>query len=100
METTYTFRNIDATEALKDHSEKKLAKISKLLIKPTSAHVIFGTDAHQHKVEVTILANGIRYVGSDVTVDMYQSIDGAMDKIERQLKKYKEQAKDHHHKEA
>ena len=39
--------------------------------------------------EVTISANGIRIAGQESHEDMYAAIDLVMDKIERQVKKYK-----------
>ena len=96
METSFTFRDIDATEGLKDHVLTKFEKMDKYLIKPISAHTILCKDGFQHKAEITILANGKRYIGIEKTNDMYLSIDHAVEKIIHQLKKDKEMTKDHH----
>ncbi|MBI2091984.1 MAG: ribosome-associated translation inhibitor RaiA [Deltaproteobacteria bacterium] len=96
METSFTFRDIDATEGLKDHVLDKFTKLDKYLIKPVSAHTILCKDGFQHKAEITILDNGTRYVGVEKTNDMYLSIDHAIEKIISQLKKNKERVKDHH----
>lgn len=98
METTFTFRDIEATEGLKEHVLTKFTKLDKYLIKPISAHTILGKDGSAHKAEITILANGIRYVGIGTTNDMYLSIDHALEKLMQQLKKDKERIKDHHKK--
>ena len=39
--------------------------------------------------EVTVQVNGLLLRGEEKTGDMYASIDGAVDKIERQIRKYK-----------
>jgi putative sigma-54 modulation protein len=96
METSFTFRDIDSTEGLKDHVEDKLVKLDKYLIKPISAHTILCKDGSQHKAEITLLDNGVKYVGVERTNDMYLSIDFAVEKILHQLKKNKEKVKDHH----
>lgn len=96
MNTTFTFRDIEATEGLKTHTLRGLAKLEKYLIKPISIHVIMGMDGFRHKVEVTLVENGKRYVGTSNSNDMYLSIDAALDKLEIQLKKYKERTKGHH----
>ena len=95
METTFTFRNIESTEAIRQHTEGKLEKLKKYLLKPISAHVIFNVIKHNHQAEITLMANGGRYVGSAESTDMYASIDGAVDKIISQLKKDREKTKGH-----
>ncbi|MBI5300418.1 MAG: ribosome-associated translation inhibitor RaiA [Deltaproteobacteria bacterium] len=95
METTFTFRNINASDALKTHTLDKLTKLGKYLVKPTQAHIIFGVERFNHVVEVTLNANGIQYISHEKSEDMYTSIDKAVAKLERQLKKYKERLKEH-----
>jgi len=95
METTFTFRNIEASDALKTHALDKLQKLGKYMIKPITAHIIFNKERFQHQVEITLNANGIQYVSHEKEPDMYASIDLAVAKLERQLKKYKEQLKKH-----
>lgn len=96
METSFTFREIEATDGLKEHVLDKFGKLDKYLIKPISAHTILSKDGSQHKAEITLLANGIKYVGIERTNDMYLSIDRAVEKILGQLKKAKERIKNHH----
>ena len=95
METTFTFRNIEATNALKGHAADKLAKLKKYMIKPEHAHVIFKVESATHITEITLVANGKRYVCHQLSNDMYTSIDGAIKKLEKQLSKNKERVKEH-----
>lgn len=95
METTFTFRNIDASPALKTHAIDKLQKLSKYLIKPTNIHVIFQVERFSHIVEVTLNANGIQHVSQEKSEDMYTSLDSAIHKLEGQLRRYKERLKNH-----
>lgn len=96
METNFTFRNLEASEALKQHTIEKLQKLNKYLVKPTAAHVIFHTERFNHIVEITITANGMQHVSHEKSENMYTSIDKAIHKLESQLKKYKERIKNHH----
>lgn len=96
METTFTFRNIEASDALKKHTLQKLKRLKKYLVKATTAHVIFNTERFNHIVELTLNANGIQHVSHEKSEDMYTSIDKAVRKLERQLIKYKERLKNHH----
>lgn len=96
METTFTFRQIDPSDALKQHAIDKLHKLDKYLVRPIHAHVIFATERFQHVVEITLTAHGVQYVSLEREKDMYTSLDLAMQKIERQLKRHKERIKGHH----
>ena len=98
METLFTFREIEASEGLKDHTIDKLSRLDKYLIKPHSAHTIFRMDGPHHKAEITVVDNGVKYIGIEKTNDMYLSIDQAVEKILHQLKKNKEKVKNHHRK--
>lgn len=95
MQTTFTFRNLKTSEALKSLTLKKLERLDKYLIKPITAHIIFHVERFQQQIEITLNANGIQYVSHEKDTNMYTSIDGAIAKLERQLKRYKEQLKGH-----
>jgi putative sigma-54 modulation protein len=95
MQTTFTFRNLETSEALKSLTLKKLGRLDKYLIKPITAHIIFNVERFQQQIEITLNANGVQYVSHEKTPNMYTSIDGAIAKLERQLKRYKEQLKRH-----
>lgn len=95
MDTNFTFRNLDPTEGLKAHALQKMTKVKKYLIKPIVANVIFSLDKFRQCCEITIVDNGTEYVGSETSTDMYQSIDRAIERIVRQLKRKKERIKGH-----
>lgn len=95
LETTFTFRNMDSTEALREHTMEKLTKLDKYLIKPGTAHVIFNMDGSRHVAEITLNIKGGRYIGIETTNDMYTSIDSAVEKLKKQIKRTKERIKNH-----
>ncbi len=95
MEATFTFRQTEATEALRSHAMDKLSKLDKYLPKPVNAHVIFKVEGFRHQVEIAFQFNGIRYIGKGESNDMYTSVDDAVTRIEHQLRKNKERAKEH-----
>jgi len=95
MEATFTFRKTEATEALRNHTFDKLDKLDKYLPKPVNAHVIFNVEGFRHTVEIAFQFNGVRYFGKGESNDMYTSVDDAVTKIEKQLRKNKERVKGH-----
>lgn len=98
LETTFTFRNMDATESLRIHAMEKLERLNKYLIMPATAHCVLKVEGARHEAEITISEKGGRYVGLDTSNDMYASIDGAVDKIRKQITRRKERVKDHKNK--
>jgi len=81
-------KNIDVTNALKEYVEKKLAKLEKYL-DLSEAQVTLAVEKGTHKVEVTIPVNGMILRGEEETGDMYASIDLVVEKLEKQINKYK-----------
>ncbi len=96
MQVTTTFRHMEQSEALKSYAEEKLDRVSKYIDGPISAQVYFAVEKKiRHIVEIVITAKGISTKASEATNDMYAAIDSVIDKIERQLKRYKEKIKAH-----
>ena len=95
LETTFTFRNIVSTDALRDHTYDKLSRLDKYLSKTASAHVIFNIDGTEQVVEITLNGHGGRFVGVGRSSDMYRSIDDAVDNLKKQMGKMKERRKGH-----
>ena len=89
MEITVRGKNIEATEALVDYAHKKVNKLTKYLDRPKEAQVVMSVIRNEHIVEVTVILNGIILRGEESTGDMYASIDMVVDKLEKQLVKYK-----------
>jgi putative sigma-54 modulation protein len=95
MQVSVTFRHMDPTAALKSFASEKVQRIGKLSHKLTEAHVVLSLEKYMHKADITLTANGLTIRGEEKSEDMYASIDRAIDKIERQLKRYQEKVKDH-----
>lgn len=89
-----TFRHIDPSQALKDYVIGKLGKIDKVVEKSFDAHVTLSVEKYRHIAEVFLTARGITIKAFESTEDLYSAIDLVCDKVERQLKKYREKQKD------
>lgn len=96
MKFSVTFRRMDATDAIKQYAEEKVKKIKRYFPDPISAHVVLGMERYQHRADINIsLSNGLVLKGSESSEDMYSSIDLAVGKIERQVRRYKDKIRSH-----
>jgi putative sigma-54 modulation protein len=99
MQFVVTGKNIHLSQALKDYAEKKLSSIKKYFDHIIEVDVTLSVDEVKDQTrskvcEVTVWANGIVMRGKKASEDLYASIDMVADKIERQVKKYKDKLRD------
>ena len=90
MDITVTFRHVDSTESLKEYAEDKLSKIDKYFDYPIEAHVVLTAEKFRRMADVTLNVNGAVIKAEEETEDMYSAIDQVMDKIEIQVKRYRD----------
>jgi putative sigma-54 modulation protein len=86
---------MEPSEALKSYAEEKLERVKKYIDEPIVVQVFLTVEKIRHMGEVTITAKGITIKAAEETNDMYASIDAVSDKIERQLRRFKERIKAH-----
>ena len=95
MRLNITFRNLDATDALKQYASEKIDRVQRYLDRAGEAHIVLSLERHLHHADISIHAGTFLLRGREKSEDMYASIDLAMDKIERQLRRFKERIKAH-----
>lgn len=83
-------RRMDLTPNLKRYAEEKVGKFKKYLNNITEATVTLSVEKYRHKAEVLLKVNGLLIQAESITDEMYASIDEVVEKLERQVKKYKE----------
>ena len=92
-------KHIELTEALKSYAEEKTAKLPKHFDNITEIEVIIdGSDANNPVVEMIARAAKISpFIVTETSDDAYKCIDLAAHKLERQIRKKKEQQRDPKH---
>ena len=96
MQIAVTFRHMEVSNPIRDYAEEKISRVKKYIDEPIDAQVVLSVAKKiRHSAVVTLTAKGITIKGSEETGDMYAAIDAVVDKIERQLKRYREKIKDH-----
>ena len=93
MQVNVTAKHMVLTDAIKEYAEKKVTKISKYFDDIMDIQVHLEVQKNLHIAEVLVDVKGIFLKGYEKSEDMYASIDIAVDKIEKQLVKYKERLK-------
>lgn len=97
MQINITGHHVDVTPALRAYVTEKMQKLSRHFGQVNSIHVILNVEKLQHQAEATVNASGRTIFATETAMDMYASIDGLIDKLDRQVLRYKDRITDHHH---
>ncbi|MBU2959685.1 ribosome-associated translation inhibitor RaiA [Citreicella sp. C3M06] len=98
MRYQITGKQIDIGEALQTHVKTELAPVmDKYSSRATDAQITFSKSAHEFICEVTIhLSTGLNASAKGRATEIYASFDDCIEKIDKQLRRYKRRLKDHH----
>jgi len=90
MRINVTFRHLDASDTLREYVEQRFKKIKKYVDGPMDVDVVLSVEKFRQAVQVVISGDGVRAAAREEQNEMRTAIDLVSDKIEKQLKKYKE----------
>ena len=88
--------HLEVTPALHDYVTGKLERITRHFDNVIDVNVILSVDKLKQKAEVTVHLAGKDVYVESVDEDLYAAVDGLVDKLERQVQKYKQKLQDHH----
>jgi putative sigma-54 modulation protein len=94
----FTGRNLDITDAMKSYTETKLGKLEKFFDHIIDAKVVMSynhtrnTDPARVEVQINVPTGVVR--AEENGQDTYAAVDKAVDKLERQLKRFKDRLRD------
>jgi putative sigma-54 modulation protein len=94
MRIEFTEKSYKISDKLKEIITKKISKLEKYFGDDALARVVCKVDNKSHKLEVTITNKGLMYRAEVVGENMYENIDFALPKIERQIIKQYEKKRD------
>ena len=88
-------KNVEVSPTIREYTEKKLAKLAKLLADQTQVEVELSelrnpSIAESHVAEATIFTKGSTLRAREASPDMRMSIDQLVEKLDRQVKRYRE----------
>lgn len=98
MDIRVSGHQVDTGDALRGHVTDRLQGIAdKYFSRALSAQVTFGKGPHDHGFQCDVVAHvmqGVVLKGSGQAQDAHLSFDKAADKVEKQLRRYKQRLKD------
>ena len=100
MQMNLTGHHVEITKPLRAYVGSKLERIERHFDHVTDVHCILTVEKLRHKAEATLRLRGGTLYADAVGDDMYAAIDGLIDKLDRQVKKYKEKITNHHARDA
>ncbi|MDA3873519.1 MAG: ribosome-associated translation inhibitor RaiA [Kiritimatiellae bacterium] len=99
MNITVTCRHMEMSTALREHATSRVEESLSEFPRVEDVHVILDVQRKiNHVAEVVVKAkNHVHAEATETTSDMYASIDAAMDKVHRQLRRQRDKIQDHKH---
>jgi len=94
MQVTITGKNLEVTDTLREYIESRVAKLERFLPSIDEARVDLSVQrsrsaGDRHTVQLTVRANGAILRAEDRSGDLRTSTDAVMDKMQRQVERYK-----------
>ncbi|HMQ91504.1 MAG TPA: ribosome-associated translation inhibitor RaiA [Amaricoccus sp.] len=91
-------KQIGIGDALRSHVEDRLHDaVGKYFDRPVEAVVTFSRDRHEFCSDASVhLPTGLTVQAKSRADDIYAAFEGAVDRMDKQLRRYKRRLKDHH----
>lgn len=91
MQVLVSFRHMEPSEALREYAQDKLTRVVRKYIKENvDAQVTLKVEKFRHIANLHLHHGNLSIKCEEASDDMYSSIDIALDKLERQVRRYKE----------
>jgi putative sigma-54 modulation protein len=96
MQISFTFKNMDSSEALKSHIHEKFDKLDKMMDSPAEAYIVLSVEKLRNIVDINLHCDKIKiHAKEEVESNMYSAIDALSDNIKLQIRKFKDKQRRH-----
>jgi putative sigma-54 modulation protein len=85
-----TGRHMDVTPALRRYIRSRFERLERYDISPDRLEIVLSVTKHQHAAEVVCSIRGKRFQAKTSTTEMYATVDQLVDRLDGQIRKYKE----------
>lgn len=101
MQIQVSGKQIDVGEALRSHVEERLASaIGKYFADPIDANVVFSREGNGYRVDCSVhVGHGVHAQARAEASEIYAGFDGAADRLEKRLRRYKRRLRNHRERE-
>lgn len=89
MQINLSGHHVEVTSSLREYVDTKFLKLERHCDHINNVHVVLTVEKLNQKAEANVHINGSEVFASAVNDDMYASIDTLVDKLDRQILKYK-----------
>jgi ribosomal subunit interface protein len=99
MDISVKGKNLDVGDALRGHVEDTLNNaVLKYFMRAIDANVVFSRQGRRLRADISVHPGprGMVVQGGSESVDAYAAFDGALERIAKQLRRYKRRLNDHH----
>ena len=90
-----TGRHMDVTPALKRYIRTRFERLERYDVSLDRLEVVLSVTKLQHTAEVVCSIRGKRFQAKTSTREMYATVDQLVDRLDRQIRKYKERRVEH-----
>lgn len=95
MRTRVTCRHCELGPELKEHVDSKIEGLSHYFDRVDEAHVVFTTEGHRCIADITVHASRAVISSEQTADDLRSAFDRSIEKVERQVRRYKERIRSH-----
>jgi len=96
MQIDISFRHMEPSDPLRDYADEKIRRVIRKHIRDDfDAQITLAVEKFRHIAKLHLTYKGISIKCEESSEDMYQSIDLALDKLERQIHRYKGKLRTH-----
>lgn len=95
MQINITARHLELTPAIADYLNKKVSRLERYFERLVWGQAILSIEKYRHIAEIVLHAGQTTLRAQEEDTNLYAAIDQMVDKIEKQILRYKDKLKKH-----
>lgn len=95
MKFYFSYRHVDVSQSLTAYSQEQFEKVGRLLLSDSRWQISFSMGRYDYQVDVSVNGPWGHFKASSTAEDFYLAVDLVAQKLERQIRRRKEQLQHH-----